>query len=207
MAVDHLGPNQAADAPTPEFHHIPCRRSLKERRQVALPSHFTVIVCMIFPHLDQRGSATYTLNWNKCFILTGALRLGSRESRMIAEGLLWFDDDPHRPFSAKMAEAARRFSERTGWIPTACEAHPQTLAQRAVTPRPSGRGHTRAKTAPEEAEPGAPKLVVTPNPAMRPNYLLVGVEVGKTPRPVRRERASRPAAPRRAASSAPRLSA
>jgi hypothetical protein len=57
---------------------------------------------------------------------------------MIAEGLLWFDDDPRRPFSAKMAEAARRFSERTGWIPTACEAHPQTLAQRGaavVAPR------------------------------------------------------------------------
>lgn len=137
---------------------------------------------------------------------------------MIAEGLLWFDDDPRRPFNAKMAEAARRFSERTGWIPTACEVNPQTLAQRsaAIVPaRGSGRA-ARAKAARLEAEEpaDAPRLSVTANPSLRPNFILVGVEAGKTPRAVRRERPAR--APRATARgrtapvpapSAPRVSA
>lgn len=109
---------------------------------------------------------------------------------MIAEGLLWYDDDPRRPFSAKMAEAARRFSERTGWAPTACEANPQTLAQRGAVIE-AARG--RAKAALLEEEARAPRLAVTPNPSLRPNYILVGIEVGKTPRPVRKERAARAA--------------
>jgi hypothetical protein len=135
---------------------------------------------------------------------------------MIAEGLLWFDDDPRRPFSAKMAEAARRFSERTGWAPTACEAHPQTLAQRgAVGAGARGNGRaSRAKSAQiaQEEDTGAPRLHITANTSLRPNYLLVGVEVGKTPRPARRERSARSArasARERAAQSqvAPRVSA
>lgn len=119
---------------------------------------------------------------------------------MIAEGLLWFDDDPRRPFSAKMAEAARRFSERTGWAPTACEAHPQTLGQRSA-PAPaatrSGRS-SRAKAAPApEEDAGAPRLRVTANPSLRPNYILVGIEAGKTPRRARQERTSRETPARR----------
>ena len=117
---------------------------------------------------------------------------------MIAEGLLWYDDDPRRPFSAKMAEAARRFSERTGWAPTACEANPQTLAQRGAVIAATRGARAKAALAAEEAQ--APRLVVTPNPSLRPNYILVGIEVGKTPRPARKERAARPAArPERAA--------
>lgn len=115
---------------------------------------------------------------------------------MIAEGLLWYDDDPRTPFSAKMAEAARRFSERTGWAPTVCEANPQTLAQRGAVPT-TGRS-ARAK-AEREADAGAPRLAVTPNPSLRPNYFLVGVEVGKTPRPARKERGARAQQPARAA--------
>ncbi len=110
---------------------------------------------------------------------------------MIAEGLLWFDDDPRRPFSEKVAEAARRFSERTGWAPTACEAHPQTLAQRsapATAARGSGRT-SRGKAAPvAEKVDSMPHLHVTANPSLRPNYILVGVEAGKTPRRARQER-------------------
>jgi hypothetical protein len=139
---------------------------------------------------------------------------------MIVEGLLWFDDDPRRPFSAKMAEAAQRFSERTGWIPTACEAHPQMLAQRgAVAASPRTGGHGRRATAIPEESTNAPRLAVTPNPSLRPNYILVGVEAGKTPRHVRREKPGRakepvasakPArtpAPRRPPADTPRLSA
>jgi hypothetical protein len=101
---------------------------------------------------------------------------------MIAEGLLWFDDDPRRPFSAKMAEAARRYSERTGWQPTSCEAHPDTLALR-VTAAHKVRGKAAKAAAQPEAD--MPHLSITPNPTLRPNYILVGVEAGKTPRRAR----------------------
>ncbi|HEU0026377.1 MAG TPA: hypothetical protein VFQ25_04615 [Ktedonobacterales bacterium] len=120
---------------------------------------------------------------------------------MIAEGLLWFDDDPRRPFSAKMAEAARRFSERTGWAPTACEAHPQTLGQRGAPAPAAPRGGraSRAKAAPTpDEDAGAPRLRVTANPSLRPNYILVGIEAGKTPRRARQERSGRNTASRRA---------
>ena len=130
---------------------------------------------------------------------------------MIAEGLLWLDDDPRRPFSAKMAEAARRFSERTGWAPTACEAHPQTLGQRGA-PAPattrSGRS-SRGKAAPApEEDTGAPRLRVTANPSLRPNYILVGIEAGEKPRRARQERAAREtASPRERRPAARRISA
>lgn len=112
---------------------------------------------------------------------------------MIAEGLLWFDDDPRRPFSAKLAEAAQRFSERTGWQPTVCEAHPDTLALQA-TPGRAGRGKSAKATPPQDTD--IPRLTMTPNPGLRPNYLLVGVEVGKTPR---RARPAKPTGATRAA--------
>ncbi|HEX9037234.1 MAG TPA: hypothetical protein VF808_09620 [Ktedonobacterales bacterium] len=107
---------------------------------------------------------------------------------MIAEGLLWYDDDPRRPFSAKMAEAAQRFSERTGWAPTACEANPLTLTERDLVPTTGRSARARAE---REAEALAPRLVVTPNPSLRPNYILVGVEVGKARRPARKDRTTR----------------
>ena len=134
---------------------------------------------------------------------------------MIAEGLLWFDDDPRHPFSAKMAEAAKRFSERTGWAPTACEAHPQTLAQRgaaiaAVAAKTGSGRRSRAKATPAPVEDADPlRLRVTANASLRPNFILVGVEAGKTPRPARRERPSRATTRGRGAPapSAPRVSA
>ena len=136
---------------------------------------------------------------------------------MIAEGLLWFDDDLRRPFSAKMAEAAHRFSERTGWAPTACEAHPQTLAQRGATVvvaakvGSGGRASRAKKASPAPIEEADPlRLRVTANASLRPNFILVGVEAGKTPRPARRERAARvtrASARGRSAPSAPRVSA
>lgn len=107
---------------------------------------------------------------------------------MIAEGLLWYDDDPRTPFSAKMAEAARRFSERTGWAPTACEANPQMLALREAVPTTGRSARAKAERA---ADAGAPRLAVTANASLRPNYILVGVEVGKTPRPARKLRPTR----------------
>lgn len=130
---------------------------------------------------------------------------------MIAEGLLWFDDDPRRPLSAKVAEAGRRFSERTGWAPTACEVNPQTLALRSAsaTQRAARSPRARAAKELEDKELDGLRLRITPNPSLRPNYFLVGVEAGKTPRPARRERPARkPAAPKRPRSApATRISA
>lgn len=133
---------------------------------------------------------------------------------MISEGLLWFDDDPRRPFSAKVVEAARRFSERTGWAPTACEVNPQTLAQfRPPAPAsatPKARRGARAKAAAlQDEEVAALRLRMTANPSLRPNHILVGIEVGKTPHPARKERHTRKPAARGHATPAatPRLSA
>jgi hypothetical protein len=86
-----------------------------------------------------------------------------------------------------MAEAARRFSERTGWQPTSCEAHPDTLALQAVATH-TGRGKAAKATPPPETD--TPQLSITPNPTLRPNYILVGVEAGKTPRRARPPKAT-----------------
>lgn len=119
---------------------------------------------------------------------------------MIAEGLLWFDDDPRRPLQEKIANAIERYSERTGWLPTVCEAHPAQaesvlamLARSASAPVASTATRRRATTATQapaaassrrQAKGAAPvvelppKLRVTPNASLRPNYFLVGVEPG-----------------------------
>lgn len=129
---------------------------------------------------------------------------------MIAEGLLWFDDDPRRPLQEKIANAIERYSERTGWLPTVCETHPAqaesflaTLARNASataapaatrrrattdatatqTPAPStasSKRQAKANAAPLVTLP--PKLRVMPNASLRPNYFLIGVEPGEKPR-------------------------
>jgi hypothetical protein len=104
---------------------------------------------------------------------------------MIAEGLLWFDDDPRRPLVEKIANAIDRYAERTGWRATVCEAHPTQVeayqaeltraAQAAARKRPSAKAAPPAVTLP-------PKLRVKPNAAMLPNCFLIGIEAGETPR-------------------------
>jgi hypothetical protein len=104
---------------------------------------------------------------------------------MIAEGLLWFDDDARRPLVEKIANAIERYAERTGWRATVCEAHPTQVdayqaemtraAQAAARKRPSAKAAPPAVTLP-------PKLRVKPNTAMLPNCFLIGIEAGETPR-------------------------
>ncbi len=107
---------------------------------------------------------------------------------MIAEGLLWFDDDPRRPLLEKIASAVERYKERTGWQPTVCEAHPTLVemfnADRAradaAAAKAAARRRPPAPTPPAVTLP--PRLRVTPNASMRPNYLLIGIEAGERPR-------------------------
>lgn len=104
---------------------------------------------------------------------------------MIAEGLLWFDDDARRPLIEKIANAIERYAERTGWRATVCEAHPTQVdayqaemtraAQLAARKRPAAKAAAPTVTLP-------PKLRVKPNPAMLPNCFLIGIEAGETPR-------------------------
>lgn len=121
---------------------------------------------------------------------------------MIAEGLLWFDDDPRRPLREKIAAAIARYSERTGWQPTVCETHPaqaesfnaelaRTAAKatnaattRRRAPQTQAMAATTSRAAKANAAPAVtlpPKLRVMPNAALRPGYFLVGMEPGERP--------------------------
>lgn len=104
---------------------------------------------------------------------------------MIAEGLLWFDDDPRRPVAEKIAGAVERYSERTGWRPTVCEAHPTQVdvfnADRARAEAAAQRRRSsKAKAAPSVELPA--NLRITASPSMRPNYFLIGIAAGERPR-------------------------
>ncbi|MDE3229078.1 MAG: hypothetical protein KGO05_04285 [Chloroflexota bacterium] len=103
---------------------------------------------------------------------------------MIAEGLLWFDDDTRRPLLAKIADAIERYGERTGWRATVCEAHPSqaeaALAEITRAANPARRRSPAKASAALIALP--PHLRIRPNPSLRPNYFLVGVEAGERPR-------------------------
>jgi len=43
------------------------------------------------------------------------------------QGLLWFDDDPRRPFERKVEEAVERYVEKFGEAPNTCFVNPCTL--------------------------------------------------------------------------------
>jgi hypothetical protein len=53
---------------------------------------------------------------------------GSDNTCRMQTGLLWFDDNPERPVSAKIERAAQRYRERFGRSPNLCYVHPRTLA-------------------------------------------------------------------------------
>lgn len=128
---------------------------------------------------------------------------------MLTEGLLWFDDEPRRPLSEKIADAIARYSERTGWQPTVCEMHPIQVeafnaeVNRAATATARRRAPEGESAAKRPAKPGAApavtlpsKLRVTPNASLRPNYFFIGIEAGERPRKAVSQSAS--ATPRKA---------
>jgi hypothetical protein len=46
---------------------------------------------------------------------------------MIREGLLWFDNDPHRDLSQKVGRAAQHYRRKFGRQPNVCYVHPSLL--------------------------------------------------------------------------------
>ena len=53
---------------------------------------------------------------------------------MIQEGLLWFDDDPVRATSDKIARAVQRYQQKYGHRPDVCYVHPAHLKEGDVQP-------------------------------------------------------------------------
>jgi hypothetical protein len=43
------------------------------------------------------------------------------------QGLLWFDDDPGRDLSEKVARAVQRYRQKYSTAPTICYVHPSAL--------------------------------------------------------------------------------
>lgn len=104
---------------------------------------------------------------------------------MIAEGLLWFDDDSKRSVTEKIAYAVERYSERTGWRPTVCETNPSQVetynaeVERAANPTASKRA-SKAHVTPAVELPAGLRVIA--NMAMRPNCFLIGIAAGERPR-------------------------
>lgn len=105
---------------------------------------------------------------------------------MIAEGLLWFDDDSKRPVTEKIAYAVERYSERTGWRPTVCETNPSQVeaynaeVERAANPTAASKRASKAPVAPAVELPAGMRVIA--NVAMRPNCFLIGIAAGERPR-------------------------
>lgn len=70
------------------------------------------------------------------------------------EGLLWFDDDPRRPFEQKVEEAVERYVEKFGETPNACFVNPRSL--------------------PEDVHSHA-GVIIRALPTVLPNHFLVGI--------------------------------
>ncbi len=73
---------------------------------------------------------------------------------MMREGLLWFDDDPRRPFEQKVEEAVERYVEKFGETPNACFVNPRSLPENV---------HSHAG------------VVIRAAPTVLPNHFLVGI--------------------------------
>ncbi len=87
---------------------------------------------------------------------------------MIQEGLLWFDDDPNRATSDKVARAVQRYEQKFGHSPDVCYVHPGQIQDR-------------------ELSVGAVRLV--PAQVVLPHHFWLGV-ADKPAAPARRVRAS-----------------
>ena len=46
---------------------------------------------------------------------------------MITSGMLWFDDDPKRPFGTKIDLAAQHFKTKYGNVPNVVYVHPTCM--------------------------------------------------------------------------------
>src|SRR5260370_20243101 len=95
---------------------------------------------------------------------------------MMISGILWYDDDTHRPLAEKIAEAAQRYRERIGYEPTTCELN----AAQAAAPRPAKAGARRAaRTNANVLTAQPPALRLVPTEHLPPNYFFLGVSQGE----------------------------
>lgn len=67
-------------------------------------------------------------------------------------GLMWFDNDPKKDFSLKVAEAARRYYEKFGRLPTICLVNPGCAA---------GETHVQS-------------IVIKPSKSVMPHHFWIG---------------------------------
>ncbi|HID86222.1 MAG TPA: hypothetical protein EYP55_02460 [Anaerolineae bacterium] len=92
-------------------------------------------------------------------------------------GLLWYDDDPKRPFAEKIEAAARRYREKFGVRPNTCYVNPASLPEVANVRRPTVREVEGPET-PASVREGNGRLrqikVVT-TPIILPNHFWLGV--------------------------------
>ena len=51
---------------------------------------------------------------------------------MLQEGLLWFDDDPVRAVTDKVARAVHRYQQKYGHTPDVCYVNPAALKEREL---------------------------------------------------------------------------
>ncbi|MGZ3676227.1 MAG: hypothetical protein ACXVCO_18135, partial [Ktedonobacterales bacterium] len=102
---------------------------------------------------------------------------------MIASGLLWYDDDAHRPLALKLAEAAQRYRERVGYEPTTCQLNPSQapVATPSDTATDATPKRVSARRGSRKAAANLPPitLALIPDAGLRPNYFFVGVAEGE----------------------------
>jgi len=51
---------------------------------------------------------------------------------MMKQGLLWFDKDPTRSLSDKIAQAVERYAQKFGHQPNTCCVNPQTIVEQGT---------------------------------------------------------------------------
>jgi len=78
---------------------------------------------------------------------------------VIQEGLLWFDDDPVRAVSDKIARAVQRYEQKYGRRPDVCYVHPSHLGKSDAQPSDGVR--------------------VVPAKSVLPYHFWVGIEAKK----------------------------
>jgi len=76
---------------------------------------------------------------------------------MLKIGLLWLDDNPQRPFGAKIERAAAYYATKYGQTPNVCYVHPSCL------PQPAPEGTTIAVRVAQD---------------ILPHHFLLGVALG-----------------------------
>lgn len=82
----------------------------------------------------------------------------------MTNGLLWFDDDPHKRLEDKVLKAAAHYERKYGQRPDLCVVHPSTFAGRG---NGNGNGAHARRAGSVEIRPGRSVL---------PDHLWLGLD-------------------------------